>query len=310
MNTRARVTVIPALFAAGAVASLPGFLRTAAAQGASPAAGAAAVPAAWADLGLPEIELQFTSSEITGMPESVEAGRYLVTIYGEPTEEDWAFAPTFLQLPEGMTLDDLASVDVSQGPPEFFYTALVPGGPAILAASGATSAVGIVDLQPGEWVVAGSALAQPPSPFTVTGEMPAELPEPESNVTFTIGEMVINLSEGALTVGDNLVKAENIGAQPHFIEVSKVPDGTTMDDLEATIAGFMGATPAAADAQPLAEEDFISVAFSNEQSGQTTQWSTMTISEPGTYAATCWIPDPGTGMPHAAMGMYTVIEVS
>ncbi len=307
MNTRARITVIPALFAAGAVASLPRFLGTAAAQDASPAAGTAEVPAEWADLGLPEIELQFTSSEITGMPESVEAGRYLVTIHGEPAEDDWAFAPTFLQLPEGMTIDDLASADVSQGPPEFFYTALVPGGPAILATSGATSAVGIVDLQPGEWIVAGSALAQPPSPFTVTGEMPAELPEPESNVTFTIGEMVINLSEGALTVGDNLVKVDNIGAQPHFVEVSKVPDGTTAENIEATIAGFMGATPSA---EPLAEEDFVAVAFSNEQSGQTTQWSTMTITEPGTYAATCWIPDPETGMPHAAMGMYTVFEIA
>jgi hypothetical protein len=307
VNTRARITVIPALFAAGAVASLPGILKTAAAQDASPAAGAAEVPAAWADLGLPEIELQFTSSEITGMPESVEAGRYLVSIYGEPMEQDWAFAPTFLQLPEGMTIDDLASADVSQGPPEFFYESLVPGGPVILASSGATSAVGIVDLQPGEWVVAGSALAQPPSPFTVTGEVPAELPEPESSATFTIGEMVINLSEGTLNVGDNLVKVDNIGAQPHFVNVDKAPDGTTTEDVEALIASFMSATPTAT---ALTEEDLVTVAFSNEQSGQTAQWSVMTFTEPGTYLATCWIPDPESGTPHAAMGMYTVFEVS
>lgn len=305
MNTRARVTLIPALLAAGAATALPGFLRTAVAQDSSPAA--AAVPASWADLGLPEIELQFTTAEVTGMPESVAAGRYLVTIHGEPTEEDWAFAPTFLQLPEGMTIEDLASVDVSQGPPAFFYEALVPGGPAILASTGATSAVGVVDLQPGEWIVAGSALAQPPSPFTVTGEMPAELPEPESNATLTIGEMVINLSAGALTVGENLVKVENIGAQPHFVNVDKMPDGTSLENLEATIAGFMGATPSA---EPIAEEDLIPVAYTSEQSGQTAQWSVMNLTEPGTYAATCWLPDPESGMPHAMMGMYTVFEVA
>lgn len=305
MNTRARVTFLPALLAAGAMASLPAFVRSAAARQATPET--AAVPAAWSDLGLPEIELQFTTAEVTGMPESLAAGRYLVTIHGEPTEEDWAFAPTFLQLPEGMTIDDLASADVSQGPPAFYYESLVPGGPVILASSGATSAVGIVDLQPGEWVIAGSAMAQPPSPFTVTGEMLADLPEPESNATFTIGEMVINLSEGQLTVGDNLLKVDNIGAQPHLVNVDKAPDGTTTEDVEALISSLMSATPTAG---PLTEEDLVTVAFSNEQSGQTAQWSVMTFTEPGTYVATCWIPDPESGMPHAVMGMYTVFEVA
>src|SRR5690606_41575127 len=64
-----------------------------------------------------------------------------------------------------------------------YYESLVPGGPVILASSGATSAVGIVDLQPGEWVIAGSAMAQPPSPFTVTGEMLADLPRSEEHTS-------------------------------------------------------------------------------------------------------------------------------
>ena len=110
----------------------------------------------------------------------------------------------------------------------------------------------------------------------------------------------------AFVVGENVVKVENVGAQPHFVELSKVPDGTTEENVEATIATWMGGTP---EAEPLAEEDFVPVSFSNEQSGGTVQWAVMTVTEPGTYAAMCWIPDPETMMPHAAMGMYTIIEI-
>ncbi|MDQ3524720.1 MAG: hypothetical protein M3451_06665, partial [Chloroflexota bacterium] len=231
MNTRTRVTAIPALLAAGTLASLPGVLRGAAAHGqATPDTGSVA---AWADLGLPELELTFTVEAVEGMPESIEAGRYLVTIHGEPTEEDYAFGPMFLQIPEGMTFDDLmaqASED-SDGPPAFYYESLVAGGPSILASTGETSAVGIVDLPSGEWIVAGSSLSHPPIPFTVTDEMPDDLPEPASNATFTLGEMVIALTEGELVAGENLVKVENAGVQPHFVEVSKVPDGTTLENI-------------------------------------------------------------------------------
>lgn len=305
VSTRSRITSIPVLAAGIFAASLPLSLK-ALAQDASPEA--ATVENPFADLGLPEIELHFTSSEVSGMPESVEAGRYLVIVHGEPTPEEWAFGPMFLQLPEGTTIEDVMAIDPSnqQGPPEFYYQSVLAGGPVILAQSGATTAYGVVDLTPGEWFVAGGELMQPPVPFSVTGEMPAELAEPEANVTLTIREMAIEVTDGAFVVGENVVKVENTGAQPHFVDFAKVPDGTTEENIEATIAGFMGGTP---EAEPLAEEDFVSVAYSNEQSGGTVQWSTMTIAEAGTHAATCWIPDPETMMPHAAMGMYAIIEV-
>jgi hypothetical protein len=109
-----------------------------------------------------------------------------------------------------------------------------------------------------------------------------------------------------MTLDELMAAGEATDAPPDFVNVDKVPDGTTAEHLEATIAGFMGATP---EAEPLAEEDLVPVAYSNEQSGQTVQWSVMTITEPGTHVATCWIPNPESGMPHAAMGMYTVFEV-
>ena len=306
MNSSIRVTAIQAILASGAFASLPGLVNNAAARGAH----AQTTPEAasqWGALGLPELDLTFTSDAVSGMPESIEAGRYLITIHGEPAPEDYAFGPLFLRVPDDMTTEEFteAASAATEGPPDFFYNIVIAGGPSIVAGTGATSATGVIDLPPGDWLVAGSGLSQPPSPFTVTGAMPEELPEPESTVTLAIGEMVINVSEGEIVAGENLVKIENIGAQPHFVEFSKVPDGTTEENIEATIAGFMGGTP---EAEPLAEEDFVLIANSSDQSGGTVMWMTVTA-EPGTHAATCWIPDLESGMPHAAMGMYAVFEV-
>ena len=305
VSNRTRITSIPVIAAGVFAASRPQLLL-AHAQDASPEAVAVENP--FADLGLPEIELQFTSAEVTGMPESVEAGRYLVVIHGEPSEEDFAFGPLFLQVPEGMTMEDMMAQaeDAGHGPPAFFYEAIIAGGPAVIAGTGVTTAYGVVDLPPGDWIVAGNGLSQPPVPFTVTGEMPAELVEPEASVTLTIGEMEINVSDGAFVVGENVVKVENVGVQPHFVDFAKTPDGTTAENVEATIAMFSGGTP---EAEPLAEEDFMPVSFTTDQSGGTVQWTTMTIDGPGTFVATCWIPDPETMMPHAALGMYTLVEI-
>jgi hypothetical protein len=310
MNTRMRVTAIPTLLVSGLVAgSLPGVLQRAIAhdEHATPeAAGGGKTP--WADLGLPEIALAFTSDAVSGMPASVAAGRYLVTITGEPTEEDFAFGPLFMRLPEGMTLDEaLAEAGANpDAPPAFYYDSVIAGGPSILAATGATSAVGVIDLTPGEWFVAGNALRQPPVPFTVTGELPAGLPEPESTATLKIGEMVITLTAGELVAGENLVRIENIGAQPHFVEIQKLPEGSTKANVEATLQAEMGGTP---EGEVLDFAQIVFVGMSIDQSGGTTQWITVTM-EAGTHVALCFVPDPESGMPHAMMGMYEVFEVA
>ncbi|MBA2759415.1 MAG: hypothetical protein H0U38_06960 [Chloroflexia bacterium] len=54
--------------------------------------------------------------------------------------------------------------------------------------------------------------------------------------------------------------------------------------------------------------DIVPVADSAEQSTDTTMWMPLTL-EPGTYVGICFVPDPETGLPHAAMGMYIVFTV-
>ena len=309
MNTRARVTAVPALIAAGAFASLPGFLKTVAAQDATPASPAAAaeVPAAWAELGLPEINLSI-SDAIEGMPESVEAGRYLVSVTGEAGPDDYALGALFMQLPEGLAFEDaMAQAAQSEDVPPFFYDAVFAGGVAALVPAGQTSSVAIIDLAPGagQWVLLDPSFSRAPLPFEVTGEMPTDLTDPESAATLSMGEMYIEVSEGTLAAGENVVKVVNEGAQPHFIEVMKVPEGTTNDNITGAIEAEMGATPSA---EPLNFEEAMPAGYIPEQSAGVTAWHTLSL-EAGTYAVMCWITDPETGMPHAMLGMHNVIVV-
>jgi hypothetical protein len=308
MNTRARVTAVPALLAAGALATLPGFLKTAAAHQATPAAGAAAVPAAWADLGLPELNLTIGEA-IEGMPESVEAGRYLLTVSGEPGPEDFAIGAVFMQLPEGLSLDDaLAQAgEATDAAPAFFNESIFASGAAALVPAGQTSATAIVDLSPGagQWIALDPSFSRQPIAFEVTGEVPADLAEPEANVTLGMGEMYIELNEGSLVAGENLIKVVNEGVQPHFIEVLGVPEGTTNDNITGAIEAEMGATPSA---EPVDINAAMPAAYMPEQSEGVVAWHAVTL-EAGTYAVMCWITDPETGMPHAMLGMHNVFVV-
>lgn len=308
MRTRIRVTALPTLIAAGYFAAVPSRLSLAARQSASPAASPMPASNPYADLGLPEITLEFTSISISGMQETLEAGRYLVTIHGEPSEEDFGFGTLFLRLPDGMTVEDaMAEAGGSpEGPPAFLFDSLLPGGPAIMADTGQSSAQAVIDLEPGDWIVAGQGLSQPPVPFTVTGEMPAELPEPESTVTVSMREMMFEFSDGGLTAGENLLRIDNVGEQVHQIEVEKLPEGTTRETIENTLQWEMTGTPVA-DVLDFSQIQFVGI--SGFQSAGTSMWMPLSL-EPGIYGIFCFLPDEESGMPHAFMGMWDLVEIS
>lgn len=262
----------------------------------------------WSALALPELALTFTVDGIEGVPESLEAGRYLLKISGDPGPEDYVLGPMFMQLPEGATIEQVMEEAGANpdAPPSIYYTALLAGGVGAVVPAGQTSATSIIDLPPGQWFVAGLSLSRPPVPLTVTGKMPTDLSEPLSNATITLDEMSIALTAGKLVAGENLVKVDNIGAQPHFVEILSVPDGTTRKHVEAAIQAEMNGTPEA-DALDLGSATPHS--YIGEQSAGVVAWASVTL-EAGTYAALCFVPDPETGMPHAMSGMHEVFVVS
>ena len=299
-----------------------------------------ATPAAsgLADLGLPTLDVTVTAAGYEGIPESLEAGRYLVTITAAEDTGEFGGNVAFVQ-PSGVSADEFLGMlagpppDASGGgsaspvadagatpaeggeaggPPAALFEATFAGG--TFAVPGQSAEI-VLDLPPGEWIAWADdpEASQEPMIFEVTGEMPTDLAEPESSATLTMGEYVIMVTEGELSAGPQALKIENIGAQPHFVFGSPGPDDLTEEQVgvaldEELAVGDSGTPPAYSDFNPDEDLSFEAGFFSGTQSTGTTVWLPVNF-EAGTYAMACFFPDLGDGVPHAYKGMYTVIEV-
>lgn len=288
-----------------------------------------------AGLGLPELSITLTTSAIEGIPDQVDAGRYLVVV---TVDDDVEFGGGvgFIQ-PVGASSEDvLAELAALAGPPpeadgaspegspsaadvhgdheealpSAMFDSIYAGGTGVL--SGQTGHV-VVDLTPGEWIAWGEDPEAPQSPviFQVTGDMPDNLLEPEAAATLVMGEYLIMVSEGELTAGSHVVRIDNVGAQPHFIGWVLLPDGTTEEQIGVVLdeemqAEMSGTPPVYSDIDP--EEDIMPVTFTGTQSADTSIWIEVDL-EAGTHGLVCFFPDVSDGTPHAYYGMYTVIEV-
>ena len=295
MNTRTRVKAIPVLLAASLGLGTIG--KAIAHEGHA--------VASLQPTGYDEISLTAEEAGVTGMPESIEAGRYLVKVTGPEMDPEMGPAGvSFGQLPEGITVEQAfeEAQAATDAPPAWYLDTHWGGGVAI--AQG-TEAWVILDLTPGEWMVStlfGSTL---PVAFEVTGEFPADAAEPEADVVLEMFEMDFRIAEGEFKAGDNIVTLNNTGAQLHFTDVMKVPDGTTEEQVEALFNSFMTGTP---DPNGLDESEAIPVAMAPDQSAGVSQTLVFTL-EAGTYLLTCWAPDPETGAPHAMLGMHELLVI-
>jgi len=108
-----------------------------------------------------------------------------------------------------------------------------------------------------------------------------------------------------------VVPIDNVGAQPHFLDFEKGPDGVTeeqiavvLDDVNQSM--MSGGEPEWTDLNP--EEDLEIILFTGSQSTSTSIWAPIEL-ESGTHVLFCFFPDISDGMPHTDHGMYTVIEV-
>lgn len=292
---------------------------------------------AFADLGLPTLDVTVTADAYEGIPESIEAGRYLVTVSVSEDAGEFGGGVAFVQ-PDGMTADEFismlgellgppdesgvgvaASTPVEGGAatpadeggemgglPDFLFSSVYAGG--TYAPSGESAQI-VIDLSPGEWVAWGDDPSSPQTPvgFEVTGEMPADLPEPESSATLTMGEYVIEVTEGEVTSGQQVLRVDNIGAQPHFISAGTTTVDVTEEDLMAVLDSEMTGTPAAVDFDP--DEDFVDSFYSGTQSTGTSQWVVADV-QPGSLIMLCFFPDIADGLPHVYHGMVDIVEVA
>lgn len=304
--TRRRFAAGAALGAA-AFALGPARLRFAAAQEAGDLA----------SLGLPELNVTVNDTAYEGVPEELPAGRYLLTVTSKTTSAPGAislFSPT----PAGVSVDELmdaiAGMAGEQGGngndggaesvPLFFYQMYYAGGTS--AAPGAT-AQAVIDLKPGDYLgwPEGPEGQQQPVRLTATGDFPADAPEPESTITVTLLDFAIKF-ENEVKAGKHLMKVQNHGAQPHFVIIMKGPDTLTRQQVEASLQGEMTGSQSV-DALP--PDALIPVFMTPAQSIGVTTWHHVAL-EAGTYAAACFFPTAGTGVPHAMVGMTEIVKVT
>ena len=144
--------------------------------------------------------------------------------------------------------------------------------------------------------------------------MPADPTEPEASATLTLGEYIIKVTEGELIAGPQVLKIENVGAQPHFVFDALGPEDMTEERVgvaldEELAAGDSGTPPAYSDFNPDEELTFEGGFFSGNavhgHHGLAARQSRSRQVPDGRP-----FPDLGDGLPHAYHGMYTVVEVA
>lgn len=298
MNTRARVKAVPVLLAASMGLGSFGSLQDVLAHGGHRAA-------KLQPTGFEEIDLVIEESGVTGMPESIEAGRYLVNLTGPAMGEMGPSGFQILQFPEGLSLEQAMeeAQAATDGPPPWYLDAHWGGGAALTQG---TETWVVLDLTPGAWHITTLEGSTMPVAFEVTGEFPTDAATPEANVELDMFEMDFKVASGEFAAGENVVTVHNSGELLHFMEVNQVPDGTTEEQVDALFNSYMTGTP---EPDMLNEADMMPVFFSPDQSPDVSMTLPITL-EAGSYLFVCWIPDPETGLPHAMSGMHELIEVS
>jgi hypothetical protein len=110
-----------------------------------------------------------------------------------------------------------------------------------------------------------------------------------------------------LPAGPQVLEIANLGQEPHFFTLARVPEGTTAEEGLAAISTRFGG-PAATATGELSAEDLTIAFVMGTQSAGVTAWYTADLT-PGSYLAVCFVPDPVQGIPHAMYGMTQIIEV-
>src|SRR6266508_21978 len=140
-------------------------------------------PFSAAELGYLELSISVTDTGVE-MPDSIPAGRYLVTL---KDATDHGLDAFLLRIPEGTTAEEIDAAFAAPPDhlPDWWLKTVLAGGPTVI--SGHTGQT-IADLTPGNWIVIGNG--HPTQPFTVTGDpaAPISAVDPIADAAVTLQE--------------------------------------------------------------------------------------------------------------------------
>jgi len=200
------------------------------------------------------------------------------------------------RLNEGVTLANLQTALAGPKPDQALALVSLPGGGGTVLPGGSASAV--FELTAGRHILAcfvpsadgvphiAKGMVLPVTVAAPTGQA-AKLPQPSAEAV--LKDFVFELPE--LKAGKTAVKVINRGPQPHELSILRLAAGKTAADVLA----FFQQPPSG---PPL----FQSAGGVNGLSARVTVVGELELTA-GAYLAICLIPDPASGVPHAALGM-------
>jgi uncharacterized cupredoxin-like copper-binding protein len=232
-------------------------------------------------------------------PESIPAGWTQIRLENEGPD---FYHIQLVKLPEDKTVADLVA-EMAETPISPAWATLY-GGPNPSAPGQSSEA--IVNLEPGHYALIDTVPDKSGTPhvqygmakaLTVTPADGPAVPEPVANVTMDMLDFSYTLSK-PLAVGEQTVRVNNKGSQPHEVFLARLAPGKGVNDLLASLA-----PDAPADAIDWQALGGVSVIEPGAHS-----YFTADI-EPGRYALVCFAPETTSGVPHFMMGMAQEITV-
>ncbi|MEZ4737057.1 MAG: hypothetical protein R3E79_59015 [Caldilineaceae bacterium] len=233
------------------------------------------------------------------LPKEIAAGIVRITIDSDGKEPHHA---QLARLNDGVTQEQfLAAMQES-------FKAMIPlvsftGGPAPIDAGGSQTV--LMELTAGNYVVLCFIPSADGLPHlakgmigffeVVTGEN--KTAAPTADATVELLDFSYRLPEN-IKAGKQLWSVVNRGTQLHEINLMKLAEGKTLDDVMAWMM------------QPAGPPPFLNVGGFQGINPSATGWMELDLAA-GQYIAICHIPDPATGKAHEELGMvlpFTVTE--
>jgi hypothetical protein len=241
-------------------------------------------------------------------PETIDAGLVSVTLANSGQDLHHAY---LVRLDEGATADQLMPVMdrlLGEDPAAFAeFEELVSwsGGIGILM-PGASQTL-TLDLGPGEYVWFCGIPAPDGQPHYAKGmvssfEVRAATEDgavvaPQATGEVGLQDFAFALPE-SIGAGEQRWEVTNAGSQTHEMLLARLEPGATAIDFAMAFGD-----PAATEPPP-----GVPLGGVGPIEPGTATWLDLDL-EPGTYAAFCYIPDPGSGQPHLALGMIAEFTV-
>ncbi|MCB0125986.1 MAG: hypothetical protein KDE58_27205 [Caldilineaceae bacterium] len=246
---------------------------------------------------IPEITIMAHDFSFS-VPAEIEAGLVRIKLEDHGQEPHHV---QFARLNDGVTFEQFMAA-LQKGENEALPLLTFPGGVAPIDPNGVASA--ILDLAPGNYVL----LCLVPSPdgiphlakgmiapvTVVEGGVQASTPEVQGTVKLVDFSFVL---PSEIKAGKQIWEVVNEGSQLHEINLMKLADGKSMDDVAAWMAKPEGAPP------------FSNVGGFNGIDAKKVGYMELDLT-PGTYVAICHVPDPASGKAHDALGMVMPFTVN